>query len=179
MGLSSQSTLIIAYIIWAKQSEDGNTAPTVRMTGKRPHTTASVILRSHGEETGMGDGVKSGTAESICQPKTHSSTVRIEGHYAVRHQDEWWMNNKNTIGKMQWIVEPSVPSEMPPLKGGNDGDKENETVAEAKNLSNFYYNVADTSAPASVNSMNVVRSAQTTQMTRFTPLLSSSLPIKH
>jgi len=41
--------------------------------------------------------------------------VRIEGQYAVRHDDEWWMNNRNTIGKMQWIVDPSVEAPTPPL----------------------------------------------------------------
>ena len=45
----------------------------------------------------------SGTHNSVCEPKTWSPTVRFEGHGAVRHQDEWWMNKRNTVGKLAYI----------------------------------------------------------------------------
>ncbi|UXN02619.1 polymorphic toxin type 15 domain-containing protein [Bartonella sp. HY406] len=91
------------FPLHAKQYEDANTTPTVRQTSKRSHTTKSIMTCSHGDEAGIGLGVESGTRGSICQPKTWSKTVRFEGANAVRHNDEWWMNNKNTSGKMNYV----------------------------------------------------------------------------
>jgi hypothetical protein len=93
----------IPYTIYAYQSDDANTAATVRQTSLRSHTSASIITHCYGDEAGTGGGVTSGTHNSICEPKTWSPTVRFEGHGAVRHQDEWWMNKRNTIGKLTYI----------------------------------------------------------------------------
>jgi hypothetical protein len=81
----------IPYTIYAYQSDDANTAATVRQTSLRSHTSASIITHCYGDEAGTGGGVTSGTHNGVCEPKTWSSTVRFEGHGAVRHQDEWWM----------------------------------------------------------------------------------------
>lgn len=93
----------IPYSIHALQGDDANTAATVRFTGMRAHNMASMTIRCMGDEPGRGLGIKSGTVGSVCNPKTHSKIVRIEGKEAVRHSDEWWMNNKNTIGKLAYI----------------------------------------------------------------------------
>jgi hypothetical protein len=93
----------IPYTIYAYQSDDANTAATVRQTSLRSHTSASIITHCYGDEAGTGGGVTLGTHNSICEPKTWSPTVRFEGHGAVRHQDEWWMNKRNTIGKLTYI----------------------------------------------------------------------------
>jgi hypothetical protein len=90
----------IPYNIHAYQCDAAGTAATVRQTGQRSHTLASIITYCSGDEAGTGLGVQSGTIRGICQPKTWSTTVRIEGHNAVRHCDEWYMNNMNTTGKM-------------------------------------------------------------------------------
>jgi hypothetical protein len=93
----------IPYTIFAYQSDDANTAATVRQTSLRSHTSASLITHCYGDEAGTGGGVISGTHNGVCEPKTWSPTVRFEGHGAVRHQDEWWMNKRNTIGKLTYI----------------------------------------------------------------------------
>lgn len=108
------------YDIYAKQDDDANTAPTVRLTKKRAHTKDSLITCCHGDEAGIGLGVKSGTKESVCQPKTWSETVRFEGKNVVRHNDEWWMNNKNTTGKMVYPVDLNTYSLTPPLDKNNN-----------------------------------------------------------
>jgi len=97
---------IVPYTIFAKQSDDAGTAATVRMTGKRSHTSASLITTCYGNEAGSGGGVDSGTHKGVCRPKTWSSKVFIEGKPAVRDSDEWFMNNGNTVGLLNFKIPP-------------------------------------------------------------------------
>ncbi|MBP1853426.1 DUF4150 domain-containing protein [Rhizobium halophytocola] len=106
----------VPYTIIAYQNDDANTASSVFLTGQRAHKQNSLVTRSMGDEPGTGLGVKSGTVSSICQRKTHSQTVRIEGEWATRHDDEWWMNNKNTVGKLSWPKHHLTFEPTPPLK---------------------------------------------------------------
>jgi len=115
---------IVPYTIFAKQSDDAGTAATVRMTGKRAHTSASLITRCYGNEAGTGGGVDSGTHNGICRPKSWSDKVFIEGHHGVRDSDEWFMNNGNTTGILSFKVRPQhedLPQEQ--------ADADDETVA--------------------------------------------------
>ena len=80
----------LPYNIWAKQADDANTTPTVRMTGLRTHNMGSLITTCQGDEAGTGGGIKSGTHNGICEPMEHSATVRTEGKPAIRHNDLWW-----------------------------------------------------------------------------------------
>lgn len=98
------SMVPIPYSITARQSDDANTVPTVRMTGKRAHNMASIVTTCTGDAPGTGKGIKSGTTEGVCHPKTHSNNVRIRGDWAIRHDDVWEMNNRNTVGKLVYVV---------------------------------------------------------------------------
>lgn len=106
----------VPFTICAIQGDDANTAASVRQTKLRSHTTASLIINCKGDEPGTGLGVRSNTVGSICQPKTWSKTVRIEGHHAVRHNDEWWMNNKNTFGKLFYVENVDTHDATPQSK---------------------------------------------------------------
>jgi len=53
-----------------------------------------------GDEPGTGTGVLSGTVGEKCEPVTHSPTVRINQKQLVRENDLFWMNNRNTLGKL-------------------------------------------------------------------------------
>ena len=110
------STVPIPYSVFAYQSDDANTAATVRMTGKRAHNLASVVTATKGDAPGSSGGVVSGTVGTACHPKGHSATVNIQGKPAVRHGDEWWMNNKNTVGKLTWVVNTEIWDVTPALK---------------------------------------------------------------
>ncbi len=57
-----------------------------------------------------------------CEPKTWSKTVKIQDKGVVRHDDEWWMNHRETWGKLTYIkdtqsyptperkeIEPRIP----------------------------------------------------------------------
>ena len=97
------SLVPVPYSIYGKQGDDANTATSVRYTGKRAHNMGSLTTRSMGDAPGTGTGVKSGTVGGICEPKGHSNAVRVEGKWAVRHTDEWWMNSRNTVGKLTYV----------------------------------------------------------------------------
>lgn len=109
------STVPVPYSIYAIQGEDANTAATVRYTGQRAHTMASLTTCCHGDEPGTALGVVSGTVGGVCAPKTHSASVRVQGKWAVRHTDEWWMNNRNTVGKLTWIENTDQPTPTPAI----------------------------------------------------------------
>jgi hypothetical protein len=104
----------IPYSIWAKQNDTAvGVAETVHQTGLRSHKLGSEVTKCHNDEPGTAKGVKSGTVGDVCTPKTYSQTVRIEGKNAVRHQDEWWMNNRNTVGKLYFVRKTSSPGDPP------------------------------------------------------------------
>lgn len=105
----------VPYSIYAKQNDAAaGVAETVHQTSQRSHKLGSLVTMSHGDEPGTGKGVKSGTVQEVCTPKTFSESVRIEGMNAVRHTDEWWMNNKNTVGKLNYVkVAQAGPAAVP------------------------------------------------------------------
>lgn len=100
------SMVPVAYNLWASQADDANTTTTVRQTKLRTHNMGSLITTCHGDEAGTGGGIRSGTHNGICEPKEHSATVRSEGKNVIRHNDIWWMNNRNTVGRLLWIKTP-------------------------------------------------------------------------
>lgn len=92
----------VPYKIWAYQREAMNLADTVRQTDDRTHVKDSIILKCYGDEPGVGGGVISGTHNAECTPKTWSESVTAQGCNVVRHDDEWWMNHKNTWGQLNY-----------------------------------------------------------------------------
>jgi hypothetical protein len=83
------------------------------MTGQRAHNIASLVTQCSGDAPGTGTGVVSGTVGSVCHPKSHSGSVRIRGAWAIRHNDEWYMNNRNTVGKLTYVRNTSPFEETP------------------------------------------------------------------
>lgn len=50
------STVPVPYSVFAYQSDDANTAATVRMTGKRAHNMGSVVTATKGDGPGTSGG---------------------------------------------------------------------------------------------------------------------------
>lgn len=109
------SMVPIPYSITAKQADDANTVATVRFTKKRAHNMASLVTKCTGDAPGTGTGIKSGTVGSVCHPKSHSNNVRIKGEWAIRHNDLWYMNNKNTVGKLTYVKSQETFDETPAI----------------------------------------------------------------
>jgi len=57
----------------------------------------------HGDEPGVGKGIKSGTVGGISEPITHAAQIRAEGSHVIRHLDRCHMNNRNTVGEAQFV----------------------------------------------------------------------------
>lgn len=95
------SMVPVPYALVAYQNVDpANMANSVRQTSLVSHVKSSLITKSFGDEPGTGGGIKSRTTGAECEPKTYSSTVFAEGRNMVRFDDEWWMNHKNTVGRL-------------------------------------------------------------------------------
>ncbi len=62
---------------------------------KKSHTSKVV-----GDEPGTAKGVKSGTLSEKAEPKDYSPSVRANGIYVIREDDKYFMQGKNTIGKL-------------------------------------------------------------------------------
>ena len=110
------SLVPIPYSITAIQGDDANTVATVRMTSKRAHNMASLVTKCTGDAPGTGLGIKSGTVGSVCHPESHSNSVRIRGEWAIRDNDMWNMNNRNTVGKLVYIENRNVDEDTPAIR---------------------------------------------------------------
>ena len=104
------SVVIIGYKIWAFQREATNLVNNVTQTSLRSHAKGSIIKHCYGDEKGTIGGVCSGTHNGECTPKTWSETVTFGGRNAVRDSDEWWMNNKNTWGVLDYKTGAPQPA---------------------------------------------------------------------
>ena len=89
------STPPVAYQVIAELDQAVQVASSVRANG---HPVVvfdmSLVPKTIGDTAGSATGVKSGTVEGKCYPKAHSDSVRAEGKWLVRHDDEFWMNGK-------------------------------------------------------------------------------------
>ena len=94
--------VLIGYKIWAFQREATNLANSVTQTSLRSHVKGSIIQHCYGDDVGKLGGFTSGTHNGYCTPKTWSETVTFEGRNAMRDGDEWWMNNYNTWGVLDY-----------------------------------------------------------------------------
>ena len=122
------STLVpVPYPIVGSFSLSTATKPTVRFTKQQAFTTGSKITNVTGDEAGVGGGVKSGVNVSLCGFITYSTTVKAEGENVVRHNDTMWMNNKNTVGRVNFPI-GGTASTVAAL--GTDPETKPETAAE-------------------------------------------------
>ena len=87
--------------VTAQLADAAQVVPSVKANG-RPLVvlTRSFIPKTIGDEAGTAKGVESGTVADICEPLEHSSSVRVGGFCALRHDDKFHMNSKNTTGKI-------------------------------------------------------------------------------
>ena len=107
MDWCKSPTAIVPYRLYAYQRDAMNLAYTVKQTSDPTHVKDSIVLKSYGDEPGVGGGVISGTHNAECTPKTWSQSVTAGGRNLVRHDDEWWMNHKNTWGRLTYVKDPN------------------------------------------------------------------------
>ena len=103
----------IPYNLVDIAGHDGSYTPTVCFTGQKAMTMKSFTEHVHGDEAGTGGGAKSGTHGGICEPIEHAAMVRSDGSPVIRHLDQCWMNNRNTVGETQFVRDTAA---YPPAK---------------------------------------------------------------
>jgi Domain of unknown function (DUF4150) len=82
---------------------DENYTPSVRFTSQKAMVLRSNTTHVHGDEPGVGKGVKSGTVGARCHPIGHADEVRAEGSCVIRHLDRFHMNDRNTVGEACFV----------------------------------------------------------------------------
>lgn len=93
----------VPYQIIAKFETAAEAATTVNFTDEPAFHMGSYLPSVIGDEGGVGGGLKTGSHKGKCYPLTHSSSVRVQGQWLVRHDDLFEMNCSspgNTIGKV-------------------------------------------------------------------------------
>lgn len=95
---------------------DENYTPSVRFTGQKAMVMRSHTSHVHGDDPGVGKGVKSNTVNGICEPIGHAAQVRAEGSHVIRHLDRFYMNDRNTLGEAIFC------KDMAPRKAPKDDD---------------------------------------------------------
>ncbi|WES67626.1 DUF4150 domain-containing protein [Superficieibacter sp. HKU1] len=89
----------------------------------------SKIPQTIGDSPGAAKGVSSGTVGDVCEPLEHSETVFFGGKPMLRHNDEFWMNSRNTIGLIVGQPPPGgVPADEadPPDEPETEEEEEEE-----------------------------------------------------
>lgn len=89
------STPPVPYPVTAELKDAVQEAGSVRANGYPVVVfDMSLVPQTIGDAAGSANGIKSGTVQGKCYPKTHSTSVRAEGKCLVRHDDQFWMNGR-------------------------------------------------------------------------------------
>ena len=110
----------VPYMIYDTCGHDANYTPSVRFTGQKAMVLRSNTTHVHGDEPGVGKGVKSGTVGGISEPIGHAAQVRAEGSPVIRHLDRFHMNNRNTVGEAIFLRDTATypaPENDDPVPG--------------------------------------------------------------
>jgi hypothetical protein len=100
----------VPYPIIAKFDSSQVTAGQTNFEGNAVFHMGSHLPNVQGDEAGVGGGVISGVNMGCCKPIEHSSTVRVEGQWIVRHGDMMDMNCAgpkgvgNTKGRILFLI---------------------------------------------------------------------------
>jgi flagellar motility protein MotE (MotC chaperone) len=105
------SMVPVAYTIESRFNVAEMTAKAVNFGGLPVFTMGSHLPKVTGDERGVGGGIISGVNMGCCKPipGSHSTSLRIEGEWLVRHGDLMEMNcsgpkgQGNTFGKIVYI----------------------------------------------------------------------------
>jgi Domain of unknown function (DUF4150)/Novel toxin 15 len=110
----------IPYPIVDFCGHDENYTKSVRFTSQKAMVLRSNTTHVHGDEPGVGKGVKSGTVGARCHPIEHADQVFAEGSPVIRHLDRCHMNDRNTVGEAIFVRDTKTyepPKDDDPVPG--------------------------------------------------------------
>ncbi|AVI00394.1 DUF4150 domain-containing protein [Citrobacter amalonaticus] len=115
----------VPYAVMSELNDAARVVPSVRVNGGALVVfEQSFVPFTLGDEAGTATGIKSGTTGSQCVPKEHSKSVRSGGKPILRHDDEFWMNSGNTVGKITGqpplASHPATEANPPPIPETQD-----------------------------------------------------------
>ena len=99
----------VPYPIYAKFDSAQDTSINVNFQGNAAFNFASYLPKVTGNEAGVKGGVMSGVNKGIVNPSAKSSSVRINGEWAIRNAHQMEMNcsapktKGNTTGKVTYL----------------------------------------------------------------------------
>lgn len=97
----------IPYFVKYDLDDANNVSEDVFINGDPAFTSVSDTDKVKGDEAALKTGgVLSATRGKAATPLTYSPTVFINGNNAVRIEDYFYMNQKNTIGVLEWEEPP-------------------------------------------------------------------------
>lgn len=115
----------IPYQVYGTANNDSNYSPNVFYNGLAAKRFNSQFTTTYGDEPGTAKGVKSGTVGDTVDPTSHSTIVRINGEWAIRHRDTCTLNNGNCPGEYIFVEDTSAKQ----APDGNDQTKKDSTPA--------------------------------------------------
>ncbi|ENM5758778.1 PAAR-like domain-containing protein [Vibrio mimicus] len=104
------SQVPVPYPIIISLNSSNNESQNVYFNGNPAFILSSDSVKTQGDEAGTGKGVKSGTKGAKAEPKDHSSSFKVNGSPVIRVNDQFYMNNKNTIGILVHCPPPPTNS---------------------------------------------------------------------
>ena len=103
------SQVPVPYAISIDLNSCNNESKNVFFNGNPAFIFSSDSVKTQGDEAGTGKGIKSGTKGAKAEPKDHSKTFNVNGKPVIRVNDQFYMNNRNTLGILTYS--PPPPSE--------------------------------------------------------------------
>ena len=94
----------VPYPITAPLNLSASVSPNVFFNNCPAFHEKSLTAYTLGAEAGTAMGEKSNTVGSIAEPIDKSTTVQINGCWAIRHNDLFSMNHKNTMGRLSYSL---------------------------------------------------------------------------
>jgi len=99
----------LPYPIMVALDASAGCSPNVNYNGKPAFTIKSDTTKVIGDAAGVLKGVSSSTVSDIAKAKDKSKSVFVNGNNTIRCDDVYFMNKKNTKGKLVCSPPPSAP----------------------------------------------------------------------
>lgn len=110
------SVVPVPYPISSTFAKAKNVSPNVNHAGTSAFHFGSFLPNVTGNEAGKIGGVKSGVNVGMVYPKERSSSVRINGEWAIRHDDVMEMNASDSTSGSNTPGQAIYPSQSPTPK---------------------------------------------------------------
>lgn len=156
----------VPYPIISKFDLAQNTSPDVNFEGAPVFHLESYLSTVTGDEAGVAGGVASAVNKGCCRPVEHSSTLRTNGKWVVRHGDLMEMNTagpkgtSNTKGKILFISVVKMARVNPDGSIEFQGERETTTEDGSTTVEDVHVKQSADGTTTTVETSSVTRDAE-------------------